>query len=153
MVGRAVFSPPYTAVRNLAEWAIDLWPYVNGKAIMSGVRLLDLTPSDMFDVIHYIFEADLAESMNEYAEVKDIYRIKIYEDFYSRDYPYASNKSRTQSFNPDLPPIGDEFGGPPGPQENFEQVPSPVTKRYVPPTEFSEDAENPYKGVLDAPLN
>lgn len=152
MAGGTIFRPPYTAVRNLAHWAVDLWPYVNGKAIMSGVRLLELDSADMMDVIHYILEADLAENMNEYSEVKDTYRTRIYEDFYGEEYVYASPSSRkSKSFNPDLPPIDEPFEG-----DFSEKHRDPVTKetkRYIPPTKFSENLHNPYEGVLDAPLN
>lgn len=118
---------------------------------MSGVRLLELDSSDMMDVIHYILEADLAENMNEYAEVKDSYRTRIYEDFYFQKYAYASPSSKKSSnFNPDLPPIDDPSWDAP---QKFEQTPSATTKRYIPPTNFSEGLENPYEGVLDAPLN
>lgn len=119
---------------------------------MSGVRLLDLNCDDMMDVIHYIFEADLAESMNEYAEVKDTYRTRLYEDYYNTDYPYAAPKSKSSgSFNPDLPPIDEPFGG--DPEDPIKDPVSKATKRYIPSTKFTEGLQNPYEGVLDAPLN
>lgn len=119
---------------------------------MSGVRLLELDSDDMIDVFHYMFEADLAESMNEYAEVKDTYRTRLYEDYYQTEYPYAAPKSKSSTtFNPDLPPIDEPFGG--SPPEEIKSPVSKATKRYIPPTKFSEDMQNPYEGVLDAPLN
>lgn len=118
---------------------------------MSGVRLLDLDSCDLVDVLHYMFEADLAENMNEYSEVKDTYRTRIYEDFYETGYPYASPKSKKTTFDPNLPPLDDPFNDIP-PEGVSQGVPT-TSKRYVPPTKFNEDAQNPYDGILDAPLN
>lgn len=118
---------------------------------MSGIKLLDLDSSDLVDVLHYMFEEDLAENMNEYSEVKDTYRTRIYEDFYETSYPYAAPKSSKKVFDPDLPPLDEPING--VEPEGFSQGASKSSKRYIPPTDFLEDAQNPYHGVLDAPLN
>lgn len=118
---------------------------------MSGVRLLELDSADLVDVLHYMFEADLAENMNEYAEVKDTYRTRIYEDFYNSRYNYAGPKSKKSTFDPNLPPLDDPIND--IEPEGFSQGAPKASKGYVPPTEFIEDAQNPYHGVLDAPLN
>lgn len=105
----------------------------------------------MLDVIHYIFEADLAEQMTEYAEMKDTYRTRIYEDFYNQKYLYASTSNKNKTFDPNLPPIDEPLNQ--ASSSGFEATPSAMTKGYIPPTKISEDTENPYEGVLDAPLN
>jgi hypothetical protein len=107
----------------------------------------------MLDVAHYFFEEDLYQSLQEgFAEAKDKYRINLYEGLYERSYLYASPGSRTSSFNPDLPPFDEPVNSNLEPK-GFKGGSPSVKKGYVPPTAFSEKAENPFQGVLDAPFN
>jgi hypothetical protein len=155
MARRGVFKPPYAAARAFLEWAIDLWPYVNGKAIMSGLRLADMEASDMCDVLHYFMEEDLSASTAEQAEAKSEARSVIYRTLYGKTYKYAMNKSssgRNSSYSADGSSLPDDgFYGdldiePFNPSEN-------VHKSYVPPTELNEESPLPFGKVLDAPLN
>jgi hypothetical protein len=116
---------------------------------MNGVKLSKLPAADLLDVIHYMFEKDLEDTIGEYAEAKDLYRIRLYEDMYETTYPYASPSTKNSPFNPDLPPFDEEeFGEPEGLSNG---VPA-KKKGFIPATEFIESAPNPYHGVLDAPL-
>jgi hypothetical protein len=105
----------------------------------------------MLDVLHYFFEVDLYESTNEYGEARDAYRIRLYRELYEVTYAYATSSSRNASFDPDLPPLDEpvnDFGS-----SEVSNGVSVSAKAYVPPTEMNEGAQNPYNGVLDAPLN
>jgi hypothetical protein len=155
MARRGVFKPPYAAARAFLEWAVDLWPYVNGKAIMSGLRLAEMEASDMCDVLHYFMEEDLSASTAEQAEAKSEARSVIYRTLYGKTYKYAMNKSSSSGSSsytadgsslPDGGFYGDLDVEPFDPTRN-------VQKPYVPPTELNEDSYLPFGKTLDAPLN
>lgn len=115
---------------------------------MSGVRLLELDSKDLVDVLHYMFEDDTDFHSPEAAEARDKLRTLIYEDLYFKKYEYAAPSSSKKTYILDEPLDLDE-----PPIQQFD--PSPMkkaTKAYTPPTNFNPDAQNPYHGVLDAPL-
>jgi hypothetical protein len=93
LVDGAILIAPRAGVRALIEWAVDLWPYVNGKAIMSNVDLLSLDASDMLDVIHYLFEEDIMVSSEEEEQFKSDTREALYNVFYEKPYKYKTKKS------------------------------------------------------------
>jgi hypothetical protein len=139
-----VFTPPYAAARAFLEWAVDLWPYVNGKAIVSGLKLAEMDAADMVDVLHYYFEDDLNLVSQEQVAAKSESRSVIYRTLYGTTYKYrvdtsagsTATASGSQSFD-DLVPFD--------PSNN-------VTKPYVPPTDFDAEMSKPFGTVLDAPL-
>lgn len=143
MVGRTVLGTPYTGVFGLLDWAADNWPYINGKAIYSGVYLLELSASDMLDVIHYLFEEDLRVSSSEEAESLAKMRQHLYRLLYNKEYKsvFTSSDSKynmsTASDNP-VPPAST----PPGSER----------KPYIPPTQFDPDSPVPFGEKVDAPL-
>ena len=152
MVSRGICRPPGSAARSLLEWGIDLWPYVNGRAIVNGLQLSSMNSTDMLDVLHYFFEDDLNYSTAEQAEARDKMRASLYGQLYNTTYRYSSgaNSSRTarnfdvdeeikpvelkerkvDSFNPAIPP-----------------------KPYVAPTPVNVNSAKPFGSVLDAPLS
>lgn len=155
MVGRAVQRPPYRGAVGLLTWAVDVWPYVNGQAVLHSINLLELQASDMLDVIHYFFEQDMLVAGAEEAEARSKMRTIIYKDLYEKTYNYQYTSSKkgynystasgdsmmpegesvvddSNSFEPDAPDKG-------------------PTKPFVPPTDFNPDSPNPFDGVLDPP--
>ena len=89
MACRGILRPPYEGARSLLEWGIDLWPYVNGRAIVNGLQLASMDASDMLDVLHYFLEDDMNYSTAEQAEARDNSRSAIYEAMYSSSYKYC----------------------------------------------------------------
>jgi hypothetical protein len=143
MASGTVFTPPYAAARAFIEWAVDLWPYVNGKALVSGLKLAEMDAADMVDIFHYYFEEDLNIVSQEQVAAKSESRSVIYRTLYGTTYKYrvdtemkSTTASGSSSFD-DLTPFD--------PSNN-------VTKPYVPPTEFDADASSPFGRTLDAPL-
>lgn len=134
---------PGNAARGLLTWAIDLWPYVNGKALLHGINLKEMEVSDMLDVIHYIFEEDSAFVSQEQLQTRDGVRVKMYRELYDRSYKY----SRVPKKDGDIADFDEDF-------EDMTPVDplKPPTKGYVPPTDFDPDSPNPFGGVLDAPI-
>jgi hypothetical protein len=149
MARRGVFKPPYAGARGLIEWAIDLWPYVNGKALLSGVKLKELEMADMLDVVHFLFEEDLNFSSEEEAQAKSQIRSVLYRDLYKQTYKYGV-KSKSQSYN---------YSNDTYPSDGFlgkdETVPDPIkppTKPFVPTTDFNADSPLPFGQIVDPPL-
>lgn len=149
-----IHRPPYGGARSLLEWGIDLWHYVNGKAIVNGLRLASMESSDMLDVLHYFFEEDLNFSTAEQAEAREATRLQLYRDLYDMDYKYASpktrrgdNGARTADFDIDEEVAVQEPLRPFDPKN-----PSGEVKPYVPPTRIDENAAKPFGSILDEPL-
>jgi hypothetical protein len=146
-----ILCPPYTAARALLEWAIDLWPYVNGKGLVSGLTLKEMSASEMIDVLHFFFEEDLFASSAEEIEAKSSIRSTIYETMYGEEYKYKyKSSSKNGSAN------GQSFG-----EDNFygedlapfdPSAPPKPTKPYVPTTDFDDASPLPFGETLDAPL-
>jgi len=141
--GRICWTPG-NAARGLLTWAIDLWPYVNGKALTFGLNLKEMDYSDMLDVIHYLFEEDSTFTTSEHLETREGVRKKLYAELYEREYKYFRGKPSSSSAS--------DFD-----DNSFEDLTpvdpiKPPTKGYVPPTDFDASRPNPFGGVLDAPL-
>jgi hypothetical protein len=111
---------------------VDLWPYVNGKAITLGLNLGELEVSQMLDLIHYFFEEDSRFSTAEEAEAVSQMRSVIYGMLYGTTYKYKVGKSSNSN-------VGEGFN-------------TGETKPYIPPTEFDADSYLPFGNTLDAPL-
>lgn len=121
---------------------------MNGKAIMSGVRLPELTASDMLDVIHFLLEDDLTGVVNqEQSDAKDQIRQQIYSSMYKTEYAYSAKKQTDFSALDD--PLGEEDDIP-VPVDPFER--SGAVKPYTPATDFDPDSLKPFGSLLDAPL-
>jgi hypothetical protein len=146
---RGVFKPPYGGARGLIEWAIDLWPYVNGKALMSGIKLKELELADMLDVVHFLFEEDLMISSEEEAKAKSHIRSVLYKDLYRQTYKYGV-KDSGQSYN-----YSNNSYPSDGLMGRDETVPDPMkppTKPFVPATDFNADSPLPFGQIVDPPL-
>lgn len=122
---------------------------MNGKAIMSGVRLLDLDSADLLDVLHYMLEDDMNVTSEEHSKTRDHVRTRLYAELYETEYEYAATPEDQYSMREPLPPLedGDDDIVP----FDTKRTKKPI-KPYVPPTKFNPDAVNPYGGVLDQPL-
>lgn len=113
---------------------MDLWPYVNGKAITLGLTLGEMSMSQMLDVIHFFYEEDSRFSTVEEAEAVSELRSTIYGMLYGTPYKYKIKTSRSGA------------GGAGG----FES--SGGVKPYIPPTDFDADSPLPFGDVLESPL-
>lgn len=109
---------------------MDLWPYVNGKAITLGLDLEEMEMSRMLDVLHYFFEEDSRYGSAEEAEAVSEMRTTLYAVMYGTKYDYRINIDKTGKSS--------GMGG--------------STKPYIPPTDFDADSASPFGSVLDSPL-
>jgi hypothetical protein len=117
---------------------------------MSGVRLLELSMSDMLDVLHFLFEDDIGSIVNkEQSDARDLSRETIYSSMYGSTYAYGSSKKPTDFSELD-DPLGDDDI--PMPVDPFERSGAVAPKPYTPATDFNPDADNPFGRLLDAPL-
>lgn len=166
MDGGAVHRAPYEGARALLEWVLDVWPYANGRALMSGLRLQDMEGQEMLDVIHFMLEDDLNLVSAEQAESRTKTRAMVYDILYNRSYKYGkiSRQSNTSSagfdFDTDAGFVNNPDGGPipfdPSNGPRISEDIEPVRKKpkaYVPPTDFNPDAINPFGKILDSPMN
>ena len=153
MVGRNVRRTPYAAARALLDWAVDLWPYVNGKAIVHSVDLKSLVASDMLDVIHFFFEEDMhSSSSGEQAEAKDKSRSLLYSTLYGKVYKYASKGSNANQLPPDIAADMQDYDMP-VPVDPFERSQgSPIVKPFIPATSVDNGSRLPFGNALEAPL-
>lgn len=149
MANRAVLRPPGRAARGLAEWAVDLWPYVNGKALTLGLNLKEMELPDMLDVLHYLLEEDLRYHSPEEYESTNSVRTYMYENLYGQKYAYKgesitkNQQKGGRSYidkNASWDSLPDEFSV------------STEVKPYIPPTPVDPDSALPFGGVLDTPL-
>jgi hypothetical protein len=146
MASRTVLRPSHIGARAICEWAIDIWPYLSGKALVSGLKLEEMELSEMLDVLHYYMEEDYNFSSPEQVDAKAKLRKTIYRTMYNTEYRFGANTSS----NKNVTASGIDL-------DNLESV-EPVdplkgpTKSYVPPTDFNPESIKPFGDVLDAPL-
>lgn len=129
MAGGAVQRTPYAAVITLLIWADEHLPWVRGKGLMMGVRLLELEAWDALDVIHVLLEEDSIVRSQEEHESKEHVRRIIYG-------MYGTDNSETRAVRARTNATAD--GAP---------MPSAVTKPYIPPSDPSQLA-----AVLGPPM-
>jgi len=149
LVGGAVHRPPYTAASSLLTWGIELWPYVNGKAISLGVDIRQLDAADAVDFLHFLFEEDSWNvASGEALEAKSKFRETFYRQLYEQEYKYgiAGSSTNTQI---DLP-LSDDEDDIPVPVDPFAR--SGATKSYIPASLPDETSPLPFGRALDAPL-
>lgn len=141
MADRSVLRPPGRAARGLISWALDLWPYVNGKGLASGIRLSEMEAEEMVDLLHFYFEDDTRYSSGEQAEAVSNVRTSLYL-LYNKTYTYGvGSKQKVGKSYVD----GDySFSDDP--------LAAQELKPYVPPTEFNPNSAVPFGSILDAPL-
>lgn len=153
MAGRNVLRAPYDAARALLDWAVDLWPYVNGKAIAHGLDLKSLPAPDMLDVIHFFFEEDMnSSSTSEQSEAKDKSRSMLYSTLYGKVYKYASKSSNANQLPADIAAEMQDYDVP-TPVNPFERSQgSAIVKPFVPATSVDSGSRLPFGTALEAPL-
>jgi hypothetical protein len=145
----AVLRSPFNGARAFLEWAVGLWPYVNGKALMNGVKLEELNSVDMIDILHYMFEEDMNVQSQEQMDAKTAVRDVIYKDFYSSYYPFGGARKTNSNLNAAGEPVynfTDDI-------KPFDPEVSPIRKGYIPPTKFDPNSTKPFGNNLDSPLN
>jgi hypothetical protein len=155
MARRGVHEPPGNAARGLLSWALDLWPYVNGKATYQGIDLEELDGPILIDVIHYLFEEDNSYRSGESGpESVSSMRTHLYRTMYNKEYKYAvkgsSRKQGTaaQDFSYDTA-TDDTYDAPVKP---FSPRDRDTVKPYIPPTNVDANLADPLGGVLGPPL-
>lgn len=109
---------------------------------MSQVRLEDLDAADMLDVIHYIYEEDMNYLSQEQAQMVENRRVAIWNTLYGFPYKYSVFKKSNEYVADD--DIADFTP--------FDPTRKNSVKPYIPPTEFSGNDNDPFGGVLDAPI-
>ncbi len=155
MACRDVCRTPYEAARALLDWAVDLWPYVNGKSITHGLDLRSLSAPDLLDVLHFYFEEDMHSiTTAEQGEARDKSRTSLYSILYGKEYKYASSKSNGTTLPPDVAnSIMEEDYEVPVPVDPFERSgKSREVKPYIAPTSPDVSSRLPFGTGLDAPL-
>ena len=93
----------------------------------------------MLDVLHYLFEEDLAVATSEELDARNKVRKTVYREIYNKEYTFGiTNSSSGNNYDYGL----DDLDGP---------VNAPATnktKPYFPPTPFNPDAADPFGGAL-----
>jgi hypothetical protein len=150
MVDRGVHCSPKSAARGLITWAIDLWPYVNGKALVDKLDLESMNATELLDVLHYYFEVDNRYETGEQAEAVSNMRTSLY-GLYGQTYSYGP-KGGSASGNGGRkyvsPGSSMDFDDPIVPFDPTKAAPKP----YVPPTKLNPDSSMPFGSILDAPI-
>jgi len=146
MADGGVRRTPGRGAKGLLIWAVDLWHYVNGKALFNGLRLGEMEVSDMLDVIHYFYDESMNFSTIEQGKWADSRRERISEDLYGTEYRYKSFTEDKDS--------NKDFGSYDENEDIVAFNPSvkSETKSYIPPTKMEADSADPFGGVLDAPI-
>lgn len=134
---------------------MNLWPYVNGKAISLGIKIAELPSSDLLDLLHFFFEED-ANSLQsaEQSDARDKTRSTIYSAMYNREYKFSVSSSQTSRIDTGI--VG------PAMNDGIEDdLPTPVDpmargggfrKPYIPATEVNSNSQLPFGSALDGPL-
>ena len=132
-------------------WAAELWPYVNGKALMSGVDILEPEASQAMDVIHFLMEEDNAPTQ-EIRLARSNARTNIYEALYERPYKYQIIPEPAKDYSKAADDMDsgalwgqdvDAFGR----DAVLDPRNPPPVKPYFPPTDFDPDADEPFPGL------
>lgn len=113
----------------------------------------------MLDVLHYLLEDAFDVSSAEQSQARDQLRTTLYKDFYNKSYKYAAKKknagfdtasgvddlqfaeessSSTKDDDSDIKPFNPRYKEP--------------VKAYTPPTEVGPNLDDPFNGILDAPI-
>ena len=133
---------------------MDLWPYVNGRAIVNGLQLSSMESTAMLDVLHYFFEDDLNYSTPEQAEARDKMRSSLYGQLYNTTYKYSSGagSSRSTATSRDFD-IDDEITPVNLKERKIDSFnPAVPPKPHTAPTPVNINSAKPFGSVLDAPL-
>ena len=152
MACRGVRRSPGKGARSLLTWGIDLWPYINGKALVNGLNLKEMDASDMLDVIHFFFEEDMNFASKEEADARSNSREIIYQDFYDYAYRYGSSKSTSSTASQGRYYIEEGIEESEESIVPFDPLKGP-TKAFVPATPVDASMSKPFGAVLDEPLS
>ena len=69
-------------------WADEVWPYINGKALMQGRNLVEMEASDMMDCLHFLFEEDFTAINEDHAQSRSAIRDHLYTELYGVKYSF-----------------------------------------------------------------
>lgn len=106
---------------------------MNGRALLSGVRLKKLEASEMVDVIHAMYEDDNTVTNEVEYRVKHAVRKNLYSVAYDREYRFGDVDSTSEYADAD-------------------GVQVTASKPYIPPTQVNADSARPYGAALDSPV-
>lgn len=139
---------------------MDLWPYVSGKALMSGLRLKEMDSRDLVDILHFFFEEDNTYTSEEAAKSQSSMRTALYQEMYGVTYKYKYEEPKkkgahayTHSYEPDedFAYLSDaESVKPFSPKEMQPEMKPTMGEETI--TQFDPFAANPFDGILDAPM-
>ena len=126
---------------------------------MSGLRLSELDAVDLMSVLPFLLEEELHVVSEESAASRSGLRVTLYQDFYGTTYKYPYKSKNSTGRRSSSMAMGDDFGtfseedaaalGDVKPFNPRQQE----TKPFVPSTPFDPTSDNPFGGILDAPLN
>ena len=113
-----------------------------------------MNASNMMDVVHYIFEQDTVVSSEDELKSQSAVRVAIYRDFYKKKYAYEykpkSSSGRAYVPDSDLEVMSEEEDL--QPFRAREEMPQKSTMGEETITPFDPTAQNPFNGILDAPM-
>ena len=87
MADRGVHGSPYQGVEGLIQWALDMWPALNGRCLMSGVDLRELDAAAALDVMFHLFELDTIDHP-ETLSARSHVRVQVWPLWFDREYRY-----------------------------------------------------------------
>lgn len=111
------------------------------------LKLEEMEAADMLDVLHYMFEEDVARlTTAEQSDAVSAMRTTLY-GLYNKPYRYGTKSSGSSSSGRQYV-SGDYDFKTDVPFDPASQAPKP----FVPATDFNPESSMPFGSVLDAPL-
>lgn len=96
MAHRRVHRPPYPGVEGLIQWALDMWPVVNGRCLVSGIDLKTLDAASCLDALYYIFEQDAIDHP-DVLTARSHTRVQIWPLWFGHQYKYPRKEENAQN--------------------------------------------------------
>lgn len=119
---------------------------------MQGIKLGEMEAGDMLDVVHYLFEEDVAFVSEDHAQAQSGTRTRLYQDLYGTTYKYpykskggANGRTYIDESVIDEPFVKEDLPKPFDPRAQ-------ATKPFIPATKLNPNAADPFGGLLDAPI-
>jgi hypothetical protein len=118
--------------------------------------------SEMLDVVHYFLEEDLYVHDKGETASKSATRVKMYREFYGREYKYAYKGYDEPTADQNISASGsatqiDDYEDDLDAESQLRSIKAfnpknNPAKPYVPPTEFDDTSITPFGNLLDSPL-
>lgn len=126
---------------------------------MSGLDLKEMNASDFLDVVHFMFEDDLAVATGEELEAKSSIRTSLYRNMYEREYRNKIQKTNAKTnyggssnFYADGTPVGDLEDDLSDIEPFDTSTAKKATKPFIPATDINPSSVLPFGKDIDAPL-